>query len=244
VCAAIAAPFLAADSDAFLSTWRWSADRIPWESTWAWMFPGHGTRYPVANLPEIRSPQLIEQQFAQPYPTGDEAEPRGNSVNLITVALGTAATLVAGFFLARARRRNLDFLADAGAATRMTLVFLLILMVFSKGFSSYFLVWAAPLICAACPGAGGFALCGLLVVLGNTELLGILADNATIAAARANFEGNSENLRYFNDCLKFYTRLGSPYVLFWRSIWFRWLMLAAVAGYQMNGLLRNRETTQ
>gem|GEM_PF-1521825 len=246
VCVAIAAPFLIADADTFLSTPRWSAARIPWESTWAWMSPGRGTRYPVANLPDIPGPQVIEQHFALAYPAEDDLDTPPNVVHmhLLTTGLTAAFTLVAAFFFARRRRRDpvYDRHGNARSACRMALLFLLILLIFSKGFSSYFLVWAAPLICVAYPGAPGFALCGVLVVLGNTQLLGLLGESLNIAIARAKFEGG--DIRNLADYLNSCTRLGSPYVLFWRSIWFRWLALIAIAGFQLYSLLARSETTE
>jgi len=230
VCVIIAAPFFIANGEMFLSTYRWSADRIPWESVWAYAFPGRGIREPLANLPQAANPELIEQQFAVAYHPpdpgveGDHAPGRSVWVNYLTAGLTAIGVVLTAAFVARGKKITPHRLC------RGALVMVLLLLIFSKGFSSYFIVWAAPLVCIAYPGAGGFALCALMLLLGNTELMGITARSAEVFGNR--------------DALEQFTRLGSPYVLFWRSIVYREALLVVIAGHQIIRLWRSREVTE
>ena len=226
VCVIIAVPFLAANSRAFMSTYRWSASRPAWESVWAWAFPPYGNREPIANLPETLNPTLVEARFAQPYdPQNDPiaqyrtASERWDPVNHVTIPLQLAA--LAAVALLMGRRRTPTGLC------RGVLLLVLVFLFFSKGFSSYFIVWLAPLLCLAYPGAGGFALSALLILLGNTELIGLRGQLAQLA-------GNAEAIQY-------YTKLGPPGFLFWGSIFARQAILAAVTVHQINRLWKNRE---
>ena len=230
VCIIVAAPFLFTNSDAFLSTYRWSADRTPWESVWAYAFPGRGTRELLANLPEARSPALIEQRFAIPYkpqedaPAEDVPHRPSNLVNRLTMSLMAVSMILISVLVARTKER------DPADLCRGALVLVLAFLIFSKGFSSYFVVWAAPLICIAYPGAGGFAICALLILLGNTELMGV-------AARAAQVFGDREGVAQF-------TRLGMPHVLFWRSIVYREMIIIVIAGHQIVRLWKSREVTE
>jgi len=230
VCVAVGAPFFIANNDAFLSTYRWSADRTPWESVWAYAFPGRGTRELLANLPEARSPALIEQQFAVPYRPQEDVPPEhgpqspSNLVNRLTMSLTAVSMILTSVLVARTKDKS------GGDLCRGVLVLVLIFLIFTKGFSSYFVVWAAPLICVAYPGAGGFALCALLILLGNTELMGLMARAAQVSGSREGIER--------------FTRLGTPHVLFWRSIVYREMILIVVAGHQIVRLWKSREVTE
>ncbi|NQT20076.1 MAG: DUF2029 domain-containing protein [Planctomycetes bacterium] len=229
VCVIIAAPFFIVNRPAFLSTYRWSAHRTPWESVWAYAFPGRLSRDPLANLPEAaHSPDLIEIQFAEPFSTPADTtdEPgivitRPQLVTILTTSLMAVGMVLATVLLARRKRAGPDTLI------RGALILVLIFMICSKGFSSYFIVWAAPLVCIAYPGAVGFALCAAMIVLSNTEMMGVFARFAEM-------QGNEQNFRHFS-------RLGSPYVLFWRSIVYREMLLIVIAGHQIMKLWKSRE---
>ena len=210
VCAVIAAPFVAANRAAFMSTWRWTADRGAWESVWAYAMPGRGVRDPLANMPD--DPRA---EMARPY----RPQPGLNRVNVVTL-VPLAVTLAAAGLLMMGRTAPLDL-------CRGLLVMLLALMAFNKGFSSYYIVWAIPLVCVVYRGATGFLIGAALVLLSNTELVGFMG--------RWMGAGGDEA------AAAFFGRLGPPYFLFWASIFYREMILLAVAVHQVLRLRRSRE---
>ncbi|HUS58947.1 MAG TPA: glycosyltransferase 87 family protein [Planctomycetota bacterium] len=227
VCVLIAAPFLASNSRIFMSTYRWTADRPAWESVWALAFAPRATREPLANMPEMLAPQLCEAKFTRVYDAHDDATvqftrslPGCGKVNLLTLPM-LAVALAAVMALASQRRRELN-------VCRGLLLMLLTLLLLSKGFSSYFIVWAMPLVCILYPGAAGFGLCALLVLLGNAGLSGFYASIYGTFRQKAEFD--------------YFTRLGSPHFLFWGSILARQGVLLAVAAHQAFLLWKNDET--
>jgi len=115
----------------------------------------------------------------------------------------------------------------SSALIRGLLVILLGFLLCSKGFSTYFIVWIVPLLCIAYPGAGGFAISAVLVLLGNAELLGYMGRVIQEIGNR--------------DAIIFFTKLGPPGFQFWGSIFVRHAILMAVMVHQMHRLWNNRE---
>ena len=225
-CLIITTPFLIANSKAFTSTYRWSASRPAWESVWAYAFPAYDDREPLSNVPETLSPELAAGKFARPYdPRADRVEQyraqteKWDPANQVTVALQVVA--MAAMALVMGRRRTPTGLC------RGVLLLVLAFLFFSKGFSSYFLVWLAPLLCLVYPGAGGFGFSAALILLGNVELIGLRGQLAQIY-------GNP-------DAINYYTKLGPPGFLFWGAIFVRQGILAAIVAHQIHRLWNNRE---
>ena len=230
ICVVIALPFALSNGKIFLSTYRWSASRPPWESVWAYAFPALYSREPLANVPATPSPERSERFFTAPYgrdnagPSLDGAtESRMKPVDTITFSLTLFCLAAAALMLARGGAPSPVKLC------RTSLVMVLALLLFSKGFSSYFIVWAAPLLCILYPGAQGFGLCALLILLGNAELLGLMARWAEI-------NGDTHTFARL-------TAFGSSTAIFWGSIFAREICLLLIAGHQLLMLRSNREIT-
>ena len=147
ICGALAAPGFLANRDIFLSTYRWNAARGPWESVYS--YP-HVTRPPVPGSIETITTAVAPQR--SPW-----------SLLLIpTVACGAAALVLL--------RRALD---DRAGLWRMTLLLVLILLIFSRGVSSYYVLWLFPLVFLVYDWRAAFAICAGLLVLSNIEVLSI-----------------------------------------------------------------------
>lgn len=81
------------------------------------------------------------------------------------LALSSGALLLFGAWLFRRALRS-----PCGLA-RGTLLAVLVLLLFSKGFSSYYFVWLVPLLFLVYPALAAFGLSALLLVVANAELI-------------------------------------------------------------------------
>jgi hypothetical protein len=203
VCTAACAPGMLADRDIFLATWRWSGDRPAWETPfrypWQPFFaepldPPRAAllRWCAYALPPMHgSKEQMAALFTVPYRgpgerLGELDRARRPSA-LVRTGLPLLTLLAAAAYLGLWRRR----LRQPCSLPEATLVLLLLLLVFSRGVSSYFVVWLMPLLCVLLPGLRGFALCAALLILGNVELAALgraaaLALSDPAASQRAN----------------------------------------------------------
>jgi len=197
VCAGLCAPGLVADAPTFLSTYRWSGDRPAWETPfrypWQPFFaePITPQRHRLLRTPRHALPpmhfrkwymaDLFAKPYAPPHVLRSELDlarrPSGLvrfGLPLLTLAAGVAALAFCGRGLSREER-----------LATTTLVLVLVLLVFSKGVSSYFIVWVMPLVCIRLGGLRGFVVCALLLLVGNAEIAAFGASRYPTTTARA-----------------------------------------------------------
>jgi len=230
VCAGLCAPGLLADSPRFLSTYRWSGDRPAWETPYRYPWqpffaePITPPRRRLLRACRQALPPMHDRRsdmvglFTKPYSPPDtpareldRARRPSTLVRLGLPLLTLAAGAVALALCGRAPDR-----ADRLATT--TLVLLLVLLVFAKGVSSYFIVWVMPLVCIRLGGLRGLAVCAVLLLVGNVEMAALTASENPATAARAD-------------------------PLFWSAIFVRHALLAALALRLCTPCIRRQEQT-
>jgi hypothetical protein len=149
--ALIAAPFALSPQAPLLSFVRFTLDRSGWESVWTW---------PQRALPPWPSSEQMATLFTQPYvSTGAGA---GGGLLML-------ATLAAFAWLAYAARHRV---ADDTVSVRVVLLFVLALLFFSRGFSSYFVFWIFPLLFVVEAPIVAAAWTAALLIVGNLEFVG------------------------------------------------------------------------
>lgn len=143
VCVAILLPYLIRDTEPLVSWYNFTASRDGWETVW---------HYPRVKFPPIPNPGLLITPFrngARPYAW--------------LAWLGAAAMLIYMVW-----RRRMGGRAETSFA-REALCLLLLFLIFSKGVSSYFVFWLFPLLFVCYKPLPAFILCGLFILLANTE---------------------------------------------------------------------------
>lgn len=142
-CATTVLPWLIANPGALRSFYEFSASRDAWETIWT---------FPELKFPPIPRPESFVLPFhadANPYPW----------LNWIAGATGL------GYLW---WKRNS---ATEMARPRMLLALLLILLIFSKGISSYYIYWVFPLLFVIYKPLCAFVACGALLLVGAIEFV-------------------------------------------------------------------------
>jgi hypothetical protein len=146
VCLAVFGPFFAANPPIFLSAYYWNSAVGAYESPYT---------FPQKVVPP--GPEFFE--MTQVVPPGKVESP------LLTVISFAALGLL--LWLMRGRvRSDLDLLDSA-------LLTLLVYLLLSRGFSSYYILWLMPFISARYLGWRGFMLNAVLLLVGNARLSAI-----------------------------------------------------------------------
>ncbi len=143
VCAAILAPYLFRSTEPLVSWYNFTASRDGWETVW---------HYPTVKFPPIPNPKLLVEPFrseARPY-----------------AWLGWLTALsISAYMVWRWKRAG-----PAGAsAARQALCLVLLLLIFSKGVSSYFVFWVFPLLFLCYGPLAAFVLCCAFLLVANIE---------------------------------------------------------------------------
>ena len=197
VCLTVAAPFLYVNPDLFLATYQSTGSRPGWESVW--MYPNKAwphmptPPYMVGQfdipVPEVAvrlrgNQELLgnvigedENHLSLELLNGDREEiPKADILYLRwmravelkyrVLMLMTLAALLASAWLFRKALRQREGLL------RGTLLFVLILLFFSKGISSYFLLWFFPFLFILYPPLSACGMFSLFLLAGNLEFVG------------------------------------------------------------------------
>lgn len=143
-----------------LSFLRFTGARSAWESVWL---------YPTRRLPLWPSSSEMQGLFDTPYPppgamqhVGDAIRPELGPV----LGLATLGALIAVFVLARGK------LHSPLETVRGALLALLVILIFAKGFSSYFIQWFFPLLFVVYPAELAALWFAAFLVVGNLEFVG------------------------------------------------------------------------
>ncbi len=143
VCVAILVPYLVRDTEPLASWYNFSASRDGWETIW---------HYPKVKFPPIPNPELLVRPFrsdARPY-------------SWLTY-IGALSML--GYMVWQRMGRMRGRVSYAGQA----LCLLLLLLIFSKGVSSYFVFWIFPLLFICHRPLPAFFICCAFVLVANIE---------------------------------------------------------------------------
>jgi hypothetical protein len=140
-------PFYLADSDTFMSTWRWSLAREGWESIYT---------YPDLKLPPMPAAETLTRPVTSPLPSTES-----NWSPPLWMLILAQGTLV--FWLRkRSDRSCLDF-------SRGALASVLLLLLLSRGCSSYYSAWVMGLLFLVYSCRPAMLLAGALLLLANLE---------------------------------------------------------------------------
>lgn len=205
VCVVVASPFLVVRPDIFLSTYQWSASRPGWETIWVYdsdrpsekpfppmpvpaamigLFdsPPPETLVVLADGRAIAGGRVVKKgsRIVLESPDGRVLEFEPEQVKAIQhprvvewkyrALMGLTIALLLGlaWVFREALRRPEGLIRGA-------LLFVLVFLFFSKGFSSYFILWFLPLVFALYrPVVASLWFCVFLLV-GNLEFAGGLA---------------------------------------------------------------------
>jgi len=197
VCLAVAGPFLYVNPDIFLATYQSTGSRPGWESVWVYpnkAWPHMPTPPYMVGQFDIPIPEVVVS-------LGDNREFMGNiigedgtrlslellngereeipkadilhiqwmravSVTYRVLVLVTLAVLLASAWLFREALRRREGLL------RGALLSVLILLFFSKGISSYFLLWFFPFLFVLYPPLPACGMFSLFLLAGNLEFVG------------------------------------------------------------------------
>lgn len=140
-CIVIVSPYFVGGTQPLRSWYEFSASRGGWETVWT---------YPKIKFPPIPKPILLTVPFthdARPY-----------------TWLGwlTAASMLCYLWLRRRKRSDLRFAREA-------LCLILLLLIFSKGVSSYFIFWIFPLLFVRYRPVKAFLICVAFMLVANIE---------------------------------------------------------------------------
>ena len=141
-CFLIILPFLIINPNIFFSGFIWNLGRDSWETIWT---------YPDIKFAEIQSHEPMI------FPV--TLEKTGNSS--LTFVMATAFLLIVYFI--RNKLHNKD------NVIKTALILLLLILIFSKGISSYFILWLFPLIIISYKDIYGFIIVSILLLVGNIE---------------------------------------------------------------------------
>lgn len=205
-CLIAVTPFLRVNPDIFMATYQWSASRPGWESVWSYdsaqperkPFPPMPVPAAMVGLFDSPVPNVVlvlddgqslpgrevrEQagHVTLEFWNGERIEVERRRVKAVLqprsverkdrmlMAATLAALLAAAWFFRRAIRCPSGLLRGA-------LLFVLILLFFSKGVSSYFLLWFFPLLFVVYRPLAACGLFSLFLVAGNLEFVGGLKE--------------------------------------------------------------------
>lgn len=140
-CIAVVSPYLIGGTQPLRSWLAFSSGRGGWETVWT---------YPKIKFPPIPNPDLLA------IPVTTEVRPYGWLVWL------TAGLMLVYLWWQRHTESRM-------LLARKTLCLLLLLLIFSKGVSSYFIFWIFPLVFVCYPPIAAFALCVLFLLNANIE---------------------------------------------------------------------------
>jgi hypothetical protein len=143
VCAAIIAPYFVRDTEPLVSWYNFTASRDGWETVW---------HYPKVKFPPIPNPELLVEPFRS------DARPYAWLTWLSALSmLGYMVWQRKGQALLRA------------SLPQQALCLLLLLLIFSKGVSSYFVFWLFPLFFICYRPLLAFVLCCIFILVANIE---------------------------------------------------------------------------
>jgi hypothetical protein len=140
-CLAILVPFLLGGREQLVSWYQFTASRDGWETVWT---------YPDIKFPPIPGPRAFTQPFS------NDARPFG-WLTLITLGAMAAYLLLQRLFRATPR------------PARMALCLILLMLIFAKGVSSYFMFWVFPLLFVLYRPVSAFLITMLLMLVANIE---------------------------------------------------------------------------
>jgi hypothetical protein len=147
-------PLLLLGQRPLVSFLRFTGDRGAWESVWL---------FPTKQLPPWPSASEMTGLFDAPYATGS-----ANAGTGAYWALGVLTVVGLGAVFVAARRR----VHSPMEAVRCVLLSLLVILLFAKGFSSYFVQWFFPLLFVVYRAEHAAAWVGAFLVVGNLEFVG------------------------------------------------------------------------
>lgn len=148
VCIIIVLPFLIINPKVFLSTFYWSSSRYNWETVWT---------FPEKIYPPVPNPNDFVNPMSHVIKTG------GNYLFYIALV----SFLLTFYFLRNKIKDNKDII-------KSSLILLSLLLIVSKGISSYFILWIMPLISLVYVGVSGFVILFFLIFIANLEFVGNL----------------------------------------------------------------------
>jgi hypothetical protein len=140
-CIVIISPYLIGGTQPLRSWFEFSAARGGWETIWT---------YPQIKFPPIPNPRQLTVPFTS------DARPYG------WLAWLTAASMLAYLWWQRRTASRMLF-------ARKTLCLLLLLLIFSKGVSSYFIFWIFPLLFVCYRPMLAFIVCVVFMLVANIE---------------------------------------------------------------------------
>jgi hypothetical protein len=143
VCGAILLPYLIYDTEPLVSWYNFTASRDGWETVW---------HYPEVKFPPIPNPKLLVEPFrsdARPY------------------AWLTWLTALSMLIYMVWQRKGPG--RGSTPLPQQALCLLLLLLIFSKGVSSYFIFWLFPLLFVCYKPLPAFILSGFFILVANTE---------------------------------------------------------------------------
>ena len=143
VCAAILVPYLIRDTEPLVSWYNFTASRDGWETIW---------HYPKVKFPPIPNPELLVTPFRS------EARPYAWLTWL-------SALSMVGYMVWQRRGRP----RGGASLPQQALCLLLLLLIFSKGVSSYFVFWLFPLLFVCYRPLMAFILCCIFILVANIE---------------------------------------------------------------------------
>jgi hypothetical protein len=141
VCAAIIAPYLVRNTEPLVSWYQFTASRDGWETVW---------HYPRVKFPPIPDPDELVRPFrsdARPYAW-------------LTYVTGLSM-LAYMIWLRRSGAR--------ASLPEQALCLLLMVLIFSKGVSSYYVIWIFPLLYVCYRPLAAFGLSAAFILVANIE---------------------------------------------------------------------------
>jgi hypothetical protein len=153
-------PLLFGGQQPLLSFLRFTEARGGWESVWL---------YPSKRLPPWPSASHMHGLFDTPFWGRHAIAAPSNPFHLelgSVLGLVTLAALIALFTVARRRVQT------PIALVRCALLAVLAILIFTKGFSSYFIQWFFPMLFAVYPAELAALWCGAFLIVGNLEFVG------------------------------------------------------------------------
>jgi hypothetical protein len=142
VCVGILVPYLIRDKEPLVSWYNFTASRDGWETIW---------HYPKVKFPPIPNPRELIEPFrsdARPY---------------AWLSWLTALSMLG--YMAWRRRAA----ASGSEMAKQALCLVLLLLIFSKGVSSYFVFWLFPLLFICYKPLPAFFACSIFILVANTE---------------------------------------------------------------------------
>jgi len=143
VCAAILVPYLTRGTEPLVSWYNFSASRDGWETIW---------HYPAVKFPPIPNPGLLVEPFrsdARPY----------------AWLTWISALSMLGYMVWQRKGRP----RGGASLPQQALCLLLLLLIFSKGVSSYFVFWIFPLLFICYRPLLAFIICCIFILVANIE---------------------------------------------------------------------------